>query len=118
TPKYAAPELLMGGTPTFETDLFSLEAICSAIESSQQWSTQDDGETTEPLLDEASSVQDLARRVKLAIQIRESRRAKTNVYTIKKPIQLFARIASPWSAVCIFFLFFSLLSRGDASHEP
>ncbi len=118
TPKYAAPALLMGGTPTLETDIFSLKAICAEIEPKHLRPNRAVSATVETPHDDESSVSDLAEKVQKIIRMRESQRVKTNVYAIKKPRRFFTAAGSTWTAICAAFLFFSLLSRGDSGHEP
>lgn len=106
TPKFAAPSVLMGAAPNFETDLFSLDAIRLELKRRQA-----------PPIDDENTSKDLSKKVQIALHRREADRQRTNAYTNKKSFQLSRFMRAPRTTICVFILFISILSLGDSAHK-
>ena len=107
TPKFAAPSVLMGAPPSFETDLFSLDAIRAEIERRHAPSSND-----------KNTPKDLVKKVRLALHSRDADRQRTKAYANKKSFQFSPLVWVPRIAVCLLIMFISMLSRGDSGHNP
>ena len=117
TPKFAAPSVLMGQEPDIETDLFSLEAICLEIERgrSQISNCEEDANSGADAPLAQLAIQSLAKKVRVAMQKRESERARTNAYKLKRPFRVAYQRLAQQIGVGLICFFVSILSRGDST---